>query len=465
MQWLTCPEQKHLQQNTPKQAYYSNMIEEHSLATHFQHLKANCRGAPESSVAIKKLAHLRSITAPHAGSWLNAVPIKNSAAEMPPAIFPEAIKLWAGIPLFRPSLSSHLSTPCPRCRKSFPPSVDVFGDHILSCKHGSFLNNRHNAIRDELINQCARGQMRPRFEPTNLIPDTILRPADVFIPHLFEGKDTCIDVAVTSCLQPKFVLKAGLTTAAAPNLYQSTKITRYQETCRRHNLHFAPLIMDQYGAMGDVGSVLVQKIARQIATTTNTPYSTVAYRLHQRLRCTLMSRNATEIANTRSRLQPEQPQLQAQVPPHNPQSQQLQSASIVRQPIVVPQHSQHLQHARRPLLAVRRAPQQSQQPLVVERHSPTNQPSQPQQIQRALTPRPAQMLPVFHNAAPINTQRPTVQCPQQPLSSPSNPSSLSSPSSSSSPSYTSDSSSFSSTDDLSSLSMDDLSSLPLDFFL
>ena len=65
------------------------------------------------------------------------------------------------------------------------------GDRIL----------RHDSIRDAVFSAAQSADLAPRKEVPSLIPGTLSRPADIFLPNWQRGQPAALDVTVISTLQ------------------------------------------------------------------------------------------------------------------------------------------------------------------------------------------------------------------------------------------------------------------------
>ena len=96
----------------------------------------------KESCSIKDKARLNTISEPHAGAWLTAIPNPNVGLAMSRHEFRIAVHLWFGLPLF--------FSPPNAVRCICGQVLDKFGDHLLGCRKIS-LRSRHH---DALIKRC-----------------------------------------------------------------------------------------------------------------------------------------------------------------------------------------------------------------------------------------------------------------------------------------------------------------------
>ena len=90
--------------------------------------------------SLRDQAHLNTLSSPHSGSWLRAVPNPKLGLTMIREEFLIACRVWLGLPVFC-GPPNHLRCSCGQ-------TLDVFGDHILGCRKGHLRSKRHDALRD-----------------------------------------------------------------------------------------------------------------------------------------------------------------------------------------------------------------------------------------------------------------------------------------------------------------------------
>ena len=111
-----------------------NAASQHSLQSQvdkwdFDLLKESC--------SIRDKARLNTISEPHAGAWLTAIPNPNLRLAMSSHEFTIAVHLCLGLPLF--------SSPANAVRCICGQVLDKFGDHLLGCRKISLRSRRHDA--------------------------------------------------------------------------------------------------------------------------------------------------------------------------------------------------------------------------------------------------------------------------------------------------------------------------------
>ena len=62
------------------------------------------------------------------------------------------------------------------------PSLPHNGDHHVGCGGNADRIARHNALRDAIFSAAQSAALAPRREVSSLIPCSLSRPADVYLP-------------------------------------------------------------------------------------------------------------------------------------------------------------------------------------------------------------------------------------------------------------------------------------------
>ena len=77
--------------------------------------------------------------------------------------------------------------------------------HALTCMAGGSVTLRHHALRDVVWEKCKAAGLHPELEKAGLLPGTLYRPADVWLPR-WPGGGPC-NKHVDEQLKPKTGLK------------------------------------------------------------------------------------------------------------------------------------------------------------------------------------------------------------------------------------------------------------------
>ena len=150
------------------------------------------------------------------------------------------MKRWLGIPIFN---QDHL---CSACQLHV---MDIFGHHASVCPVSGDRIRRHNILRDILYYFCSLAAWGPAKEVPHILPSSLERPADIFVPNFSLGKDLVLDAAVTCPLQHKHLLQAAQTAGFTCNDYaEQVKIRNYQERVQREGFIYLPAVFESFGA-------------------------------------------------------------------------------------------------------------------------------------------------------------------------------------------------------------------------
>uniref|UniRef100_A0A1X7T0W1 Uncharacterized protein n=1 Tax=Amphimedon queenslandica TaxID=400682 RepID=A0A1X7T0W1_AMPQE len=111
------------------------------------------------------------------------------------------------------------------------------GDHALACGGNSDRIVRHNVIKDVIFTAAQSAALSPRQEAPSLVPDSLSRPADVFLPHWLQGRPAALNVTIISQLQSQTLSQAASTQGAALLVAEHRKRVVHLEDCQRRVLH------------------------------------------------------------------------------------------------------------------------------------------------------------------------------------------------------------------------------------
>ena len=150
---------------------------------------------------------------------------------------------------------------CPKCFQR----QNAFGDHCVTCRKGT-LHGRHNDIVSTLHHLAQQGAFAPQKEPPNLLNNSEMRPADVYIPVWTGGQPLAIDVSVTSPLAESYIRKASEEIGAAASIRAELKRDKYTDICAEHGMQFAPFILETFGGIDKDAVDIICKLSRAIAS-------------------------------------------------------------------------------------------------------------------------------------------------------------------------------------------------------
>jgi hypothetical protein len=126
----------------------------------------------------------------------------------------------------------------------------------------------------------------------HLIPGSLSRPADIFIPTWRDRKKMAFDVSVVSPVQSAILDRAVDTPGAALAMRKATKICAH-EVCRNQDINFVPLIVETFGGWDKDAVIHLKEMASCMARRTGENPSTAKRHLFQRLSVILQRGNAS----------------------------------------------------------------------------------------------------------------------------------------------------------------------------
>eukprot|EP00662_Eupelagonemidae_sp_cell21_P058126 gene58126-biopygen56035 len=201
--------------------------------------------------------HIRAKAAPHAGAWLTGVPSESLGLWLPPEEFRIAMHLWLGVPVCEGEAT------CPFCTMK----VEDLGLHAIKCMAGGDIVDRHNRLRDIWWRLCRAAGLRPEIEKPGLLPGSLHRPADIWLPRYPGGGPAriALDQKVTSPLQRKYMQRAGQISLAAAEMYADYVAERHdcEAACAARGIQFIPVVAEALGGWGHEA----QKALKEIAVT------------------------------------------------------------------------------------------------------------------------------------------------------------------------------------------------------
>ena len=251
----------------------------------YQHILA-------TTPSIRARALAFSSALPHAGDWLNGVPSAALGLHLHDKEFRSCLRYWLGVPLHSSSYS------CPECRST----ADPFGDHQIGCGGNADRIARHNAIRDVLFGAAQSAALAPSREMPNLIPNSLSRPADIFLPTWSRGRPAALDVHVISPLQQQTLGEAASTPGHALQVGVQRKLASHLEACRSAGVDFVPIVAEALGGLAEdsistirsIGIAISQRVSPQDSTTcTKQLFHRVAIALWRGNACLWLHRQPT----------------------------------------------------------------------------------------------------------------------------------------------------------------------------
>ena len=135
--------------------------------------------------------------------------------------------------------------------------------------------------------------LSPRREVPSLIPGSLSRPADVYLPHWSQGRPAALDVTVISPLQHQTLSQAASDRGSALLVAEARKRTLHHEGCRAAGVTFIPLAVETLGGWSRDASLTITAICRHLSNRVGLSAHQVSLHLLQRLSVTLWRFNAS----------------------------------------------------------------------------------------------------------------------------------------------------------------------------
>ena len=111
--------------------------------------------------------------------------------------------------------------------------------------------SRHNAIRDVFFSAAQSAALAPSVELPNLIPNSLSKSADIYIPTWSHGRPAAMDVHVISPLQQQTLGEAATTPGHALQVGVQRKLSSHLSHCWSVELEFIPLVIETLGGLAE----------------------------------------------------------------------------------------------------------------------------------------------------------------------------------------------------------------------
>ena len=145
-----------------------------------------------------------------------------------------------------------------------------------------------------VFNQARFGQLSPRKEVPNLIPDNPnLRPADIFIHSFVGGNDTALDVTVVSPMSVNLLDKEAREPGASLEFRYKEKVQKYHQLLHGQNIKFSPLVITTLGGWHTASVDILYRLSEAVAKQEGQDVGDVQRQFMGRLAVTVQSGNAS----------------------------------------------------------------------------------------------------------------------------------------------------------------------------
>ena len=124
---------------------------------------------------------------------------------------------------------------------------------------------RHDRIRDRIYDEAQHASLNPTKEFPGLVPGSLSRPADIYVPHWIDGRKLALDVSVTSPTQEALLHRAAEIPATAIEARKASKNRTHFEHCQAQGVFFQPLVVETFGGWDPIAVDFLKKMATQEA--------------------------------------------------------------------------------------------------------------------------------------------------------------------------------------------------------
>ena len=119
----------------------------------------------------------------------------------------------------------------------------------------------HDTLRDRIHDKAERASLNPTKELPGLVPGSLSRPADIYVPDWTDGRKVAFDVSVTSLTQEAFLHRAAETAATAIEVRKAFKDRVHIEHCQAQGVFFQSLVVESFGSWDPVAVDFLKKLA------------------------------------------------------------------------------------------------------------------------------------------------------------------------------------------------------------
>ena len=149
---------------------------------------------------------------------------------------------------------------CHQCNKVMTSDPE----HSFQCPKNGDLIRRHNAIRDTVARFCRESGLSAKLEEPNLLDDTQLRPADVFIPiYGVDNRPLALDISITNTIQSSVNIVSSVlneTPGVAAKKREKDKCDKFMDKLSEKQIAFKPLVLETCGLMGETMKKFLQSL-------------------------------------------------------------------------------------------------------------------------------------------------------------------------------------------------------------
>jgi hypothetical protein len=233
------------------------------------------------------------------GAWLTAMPDRLNGTELSALEFRDSLRLRCGL------APTDLPQKCDGCQQPFTV------EHAVSCKKGGLVLLRHNDVKAEWHELCARAHTPSAVSDEPLIhlgqaPRTNATATAEVLPELRgdvavkgfwkRGATTIFDVRITDTDAPSYRQQD---VRKILEKHEKEKKKRYLQPCIEQRRHFTPLVFSVDGMMGSEAAAAAKCLASTLSTKWKRQYSEVCGFVRSRLSVALVRSMSMCLRNAR----------------------------------------------------------------------------------------------------------------------------------------------------------------------
>ena len=230
----------------------SEIEQDHVAQKWWTHKIHRARAAKlERLVPLRDKVRLTLQKMPATTSWMTVTPNEGLGRKIEGRDYRYILKWWLGRPIVDPACRT-----CPCCEGP----MDMYGDHLVSCKHNQPLQ-RHNNLRDALANELQHHGLTVLKE---VAVGGSRRPADLGLPNFDPRGPTAIDLVIHHPLSLSENRSSDLAKASLKNA-EVHKIRESQDICNANGWMFAPMGWHPWAGVGPHGAAIRTRLEKEIA--------------------------------------------------------------------------------------------------------------------------------------------------------------------------------------------------------
>ena len=158
-------------------------------------------------------------------------------------------------------------------------------------------NNGLKAGQHDRIREAQHASLNPTKETPGLVPNSLSRPADIYVSNWIDGQKMAFDVSVVSPTQDAVLHRAAYTAGQAIEMRKSSKNRAHLDDCRAQGITFQPLVVETFGGWDQETIKYLKEMSRLDARRWGKNDATEIKQFFLRLSITLQRGNAALLVN------------------------------------------------------------------------------------------------------------------------------------------------------------------------